>query len=113
MAQISNWMHVYRAKKEKVRAGKAANDNSNTMSVNQNGSVKDGRDDFGNKVDREELITNSNIPMQVEIGYGGQELGPLSVLRRTRSDHFNRKKRTISQNSEYLSFIINSCENKA
>ena len=64
MAQISNWMHVYLVSvpEEKVRAGKAANDNSNTMSVNQNGSVKDGRDDFGNKVDREELITNSNIP---------------------------------------------------
>ena len=60
MAQISNWMHVYLVSvpKEKVRAGKAANDNSNTMSVNQNGSVKDGCDDFGNKVDREELITN-------------------------------------------------------
>ena len=64
MAQISNWMHVYLVSvpEEKVRAGKAANDNSNTMSVNQNGSVKDGRDDFGNKVDREELIKNSNIP---------------------------------------------------
>ena len=60
MAQILNWMHVYPVSvpKEKVRAGKPANDNSNTMSVNQNRSVKDDGDDFGNKNDREELITN-------------------------------------------------------
>ena len=60
MAQISNWMHVYPVSvpKEKVRAEKPANDNSNTMSVNQNRSVKDDCDEFGIKNDREELITN-------------------------------------------------------
>ena len=36
MAQISNWMHVYPVSvpKEKVRTGKPAKDNSNTMAVN-------------------------------------------------------------------------------
>ena len=60
MAQISNWMHVYLVSvpEEKVQAGKAANENSNTMSVNQNGSVKDGRDESGNKNDGKNQIIN-------------------------------------------------------
>ena len=57
MAQILNWMHVYPVSvpKEKVRAGKPAKDNSNTMAVNQIRSVKDDCDESGNKNDRKEL----------------------------------------------------------
>ena len=52
-----NWMHVYPegVPKEKVRAGKPAKDNSNTMAVNQTRSVKDACDESGNKNDRKEL----------------------------------------------------------
>ena len=57
MAQILNWMHVYpeSVPKEKVRAGKPAKDNSNTMAVKQTRSVKDDCDESGNKNDRKEL----------------------------------------------------------
>ena len=61
MAQILNWMHVYpeSVPKEKVRAGKPAKDNSNTMAVNQTRSVKDACVESGNKEnDRKNQIIN-------------------------------------------------------